>query len=149
MGSLSGLGSDVGSRYATARHSHDVTGRQETCMVPGKQPIGRSNETAAPSISELLTLLEHPLRRIVLGYLSVHDPPVSLAELVTVVAEDGPLLTADRRQLTIELHHKHLPQLSDCGIISYDTETNTVERAFDDPAIEAALYLLCGSSGRM
>ncbi|MCO8253267.1 hypothetical protein NKF26_05535 [Haladaptatus sp. AB618] len=118
-------------------------------MVTSQHSLGRSNETTNPSSSELFAILEHRLRRIVLGYLSVHEPPVSLAELVTVIAEDESVLATDRRQLTIELHHNHLPRLSDCGLISYDAETNTVERAFDDPEIETSLDRIAGSSIRM
>ncbi len=118
-------------------------------MVTDNHPIGRSNEPATPSSSELLSLLQNRLRRTVIEYLSVHDPPIPLAELVTVLAEDTTVTTGNRRQLVIELHHNHLPRLSDCGIISYDVETSTVERAFDDPAIEASLELVAGSSIRM
>ncbi len=118
-------------------------------MVTNQHSIGRSNETGTPSSSELFAILEHRFRRTVLEYLSVHDPPISLAELVTVVAEDKTVPESNHRQLVIELHHNHLPRLSDYGLISYDFETNTVEQGFDDPTVEAVLNLVAGSSLRM
>ena len=110
-------------------------------MVTSQHSTGGSNETDTPSASELFAIIEHRLCRIVLEYFLVHDPPVSLTELVTVV-EDEATFTANRRHLTIELHHNHLPRLSDCGLISYDAETSTVEETINDAAIEATLDLI-------
>ncbi len=91
-----------------------------------------------PSPSELFSLLEHQHRRLALRYLLDHNCPVSLDAIATYLVEHEDVSADDRRRLSVELHHNHLPRLADYGCLRYDVETNTVEQVFDDRAYETS-----------
>ncbi len=74
-----------------------------------------------------------PLRQEILFYVAESDSPVPrerLAEhLTTWMTEsyDGPVSEAEYEQThALVLHHKHLPQLTDAGLIEYDQRNMTV-----------------------
>lgn len=53
-----------------------------------------------------------------------------------------------RRQMEIQLRHRHLPKLHQAGVIEWDRDTGTVSRGprFED--IEPVLCLLAANNGR-
>lgn len=61
---------------------------------------------------------------------------MEVSALVDQVAErvrDGEPPDDDHRQrVHTALHHIHLPQLEDCGMIVHDTETNQVRNGTDE-----------------
>ncbi|SIR08588.1 hypothetical protein SAMN05421858_1365 [Haladaptatus litoreus] len=91
--------------------------------------------------SAVFEALQHPLRREVVCYLTVHECPISLAEMVESMFVCEKASSDDRRRTGIDLHHNHLPKLMDYGFIVYDTETNTVERTCDISVLEKSLSL--------
>ncbi|ODR80786.1 hypothetical protein BG842_23735 [Haladaptatus sp. W1] len=105
------------------------------------------DDTCVSSTAELFSIYGHHRRRIALRYLLDHECPVSLDELATFVVEHEAVCTDDRRCVSIELHHNHLPRLDCHGCIEYDIDTNTVERAFDDPTLKTAFERATGTFG--
>jgi hypothetical protein len=78
-------------------------------------------------ISVLFSALAHPLRRYVLYCLSGRDEPVSLDELaadVTNAGYDEPDESAT--ELVTALHHTHLPNLDEAGVITYSPAQGTI-----------------------
>lgn len=74
-------------------------------------------------------LLRKERRRMVLDILADQSTPVTLAELVDEIAGREDDSVADEntvKQIRISLHHVHLPQMNEFGIISYDGESNTI-----------------------
>lgn len=114
--------------------------------MPTKIPADstRSSQTDALSATEIFSLLADDRRRYVLYYLSRHVGGVSLGELAEQIAlrEDDPTYDRYERILT-GLHHSHLPQLVDGGLVRYDVEQETVAGldAIDDvrPYLDLAL----------
>lgn len=101
-------------------------------MVSNTRPIDDTDDTHVPSPSKLFSLLEQQHRRLALRYLLDHNCPVSLDAIATYLIEHEDVSADDRRRLSVELHHNHLPRLADYGCLRYDVETNTVEQVFDD-----------------
>ncbi|WP_049970628.1 DUF7344 domain-containing protein [Haladaptatus cibarius] len=91
--------------------------------------------------SAVFEALHHPLRREVVRYLTEHECPISLTELVESMFVSEMASGDDRRRTGIDLHHNHLPKLMDYGFIVYDTETNIIERTCDISALEQSLSL--------
>lgn len=84
----------------------------------------RSDRTDA-----LLRLLADSCRRTLLEVLVSGPPEQSLGDVVDqVVAEStaSDLSFPDGEQITTELHHKHLPAISEHGLVDYDPSKNTV-----------------------
>ncbi|AGB16271.1 hypothetical protein Halru_1665 [Halovivax ruber XH-70] len=79
--------------------------------------------------SERYRLLSSERRRRVLAILANRPGPVSCDELATMlVAEMGGNEATDEthREVTISLHHTHLPMLDDLGVVTYDPTANVV-----------------------
>jgi len=53
-----------------------------------------------------------------------------------------------RRQMEMQLHHRHLPKLHQAGVIEWDRNTGTVSRGPQFEDIEPVLCLLAANSGR-
>lgn len=53
-----------------------------------------------------------------------------------------------RRQMEIQLHHRHLPKLQRADLIEWDRDTGTVSRGPQFEDIEPALRLLAASNDR-
>lgn len=76
-------------------------------------------------------------RRVVLATVAQRRC-VAVEDLVTRIAASDPETgdsAASRTDITVILHHHHLPELADAGLITYDTADRTVELvpdAFDD-----------------
>lgn len=76
-------------------------------------------------VDELLSVLGDDERRAIITHLQ-DDPTgtASLDALATVLAPDAP---TERDRARIRLHHRHLPKLDRTPLLSYDTNTTTVE----------------------
>jgi len=53
-----------------------------------------------------------------------------------------------RRQMEMQLHHRHLPKLQRAGAIEWDRNTGTVSRGPQFEDIEPVLCLLAANNGR-
>lgn len=88
------------------------------------------------SVDAVLDALSHRYRRILLTHLADEGPTVELGDLVATVAErehDAPvheLAESEVGQIHLELHHLHLPKLSDHGLVTYEPgdDSATLER---------------------
>ncbi|WP_136715314.1 DUF7344 domain-containing protein [Halorientalis salina] len=83
-------------------------------------------------LTETFGLLTHPHRRAVLYYLTRESDVVDVATLATTIADWEGDRTETSRAGDIEaikttLHHTHLPKLEAAGIVSTDSNRNTVE----------------------
>ncbi|AGB37154.1 DUF7344 domain-containing protein [Natronococcus occultus] len=64
--------------------------------------------------------------RLTLEALAALTVPAGLEELAAAVAEhDDSSMTVER--VAIELHHAHLPRMTDNGVLDYDPERRLVE----------------------
>lgn len=80
--------------------------------------------------SERYDLLSDEQRRAILAVLERQEPPVDLDELAAELSAGDDADTLDgrtERQVKISLHHRHLPKMSDLGIIEYDPESNRID----------------------
>lgn len=84
-------------------------------------------------LNAALKALASPVRRHLVAI--VFDAPQStqtaseLAERLE--AADGALQIGSLESVRIDLHHRHLPMLSDAGLVTYDSETKRVTAAID------------------
>lgn len=80
-------------------------------------------------------------RRYLLSVLQDHET-LALADLADEIAEwehDAPLpeITPETvKDIYTSLHHRHLPKLTDCGLVIYDDETELVRLADVGRAID-------------
>jgi DNA-binding transcriptional ArsR family regulator len=106
---------------------------------------GREGETwRGPRLSDdgLYGALASRTRRRVL-YLLLVEEESSVDRIATVLvgwdaAGSGRMAVPDdREEVRIELRHKHLPHLEDCGFVDYDREAGRVSLApLADPVID-------------
>lgn len=96
-----------------------------TTKTPTESP--RSLHTDSLSATDIFPLLADNRRRNILHYLSQHVGTISLGELAEQLAiwEDDPTYDHYERILT-SLHHSHLPQLVDGGLVRCNSEQETV-----------------------
>lgn len=117
-------------------------------------PPGASGSgECSPSVgldAETHRALASPVRRRVLD-LVLDDPREwSRAELATALAEWDRVTTGastqptDRDHLLLVLHHDHLPQLDDAGLLSYDHEGGIVSPEPVDDAVVRAVRRAIG-----
>ena len=88
-------------------------------------------DTASVSTDTALQIVANRRRRILLTHLRENGGGgVPLRELTEQIAqEESAALSpfdADNDRIAIELHHDHLPKLSDAGILTYDADTQMV-----------------------
>jgi hypothetical protein len=93
-------------------------------------------------LDRLFTCLASSERRFVVTLVSRRDPePVPRRELATALAarkSDKPhreVTDEERQQAAARLHHRHLPRLTDAGLIEHDTEDGAVGLS-DHPAFQ-------------
>jgi len=92
------------------------------------------------STDELIELVGDRRRRSVLCVLR-QEPKNTLEfdELVETLHADGSTEgSADGREVALDLHHKHLPRLTDADVLTYDRKTETV-RYESDADLESVL----------
>ena len=80
------------------------------------------------SPTTIFGLLTDERRRYALHYLSTNVGAVSLDDLAEQIAlwEGTPTKSRYERILT-DLYHRHLPRLTDAGVVRYDPDRETVE----------------------
>lgn len=92
------------------------------------ETASRRIESATLTPTALFELLANDRRRYVLHYLSQRIGAVSLDDLIEQVARWEDESTRNRRErILTDLHHTHLPKLTDAGVVRYDFERETVE----------------------
>lgn len=97
------------------------------------RPTGEYREIADLTETERHRLLASERRRILVTILSTHTPPADLETLAEkIVDRDVAIESVDDgvvdRMMTV-LRHKHLPILSDMGLIEFDADANQIEFA--------------------
>lgn len=91
--------------------------------------------TDVRSTDTIHDLLSSRRRRHVVVALSERNPPIALRELAAAVASreaetDSNEVSAEvTDEITVALHHVHLPKLDDADIVDYDAERNAVASA--------------------
>lgn len=93
-----------------------------------------SNETPSdsPSITESQRqrILSLERRRILLDILAEQATPLDINSLALAIGEveqdRGTPDSEEITQIAVELHHCHLPQLDEVGIVDYDPTANRV-----------------------
>ncbi len=88
-------------------------------------------DTVSVSTDTALKIVANRRRRILLTQLRENGGGgVPLRELTEQIAQEesvaSSLFDADHDRIAIELHHDHLPKLSDAGILTYDADTQMV-----------------------
>ncbi|MCU4752943.1 ArsR family transcriptional regulator [Halobacteria archaeon AArc-curdl1] len=83
-------------------------------------------------LTETLDLLTHPYRRYTLYCLTNESKVISVDSLATAVAnwaeeQTRPGQNTDRNAVKTALYHTHLPKLADRGLVSFRSDTGTVE----------------------
>lgn len=83
-------------------------------------------------LTETLDLLTHPYRRYTLYCLTNKSEVISVDTLATAIAEwagDQTKLgrSTDRSAVKTTLCHTHLPKLADKGVVSFHSNTGTIE----------------------
>ncbi|AHG00113.1 hypothetical protein HALLA_16215 [Halostagnicola larsenii XH-48] len=109
-----------------------------------------TTNTQTISTETILRLVADPRRRTILRQLRENDSVIAVEDLTGVATERGaqstpraetdpPAPRTDEQRVTrAELHHTHLPQLADAGVIEYDSRTGTVRYRSHD-RVEALL----------
>ncbi|WP_175424168.1 hypothetical protein [Haladaptatus sp. W1] len=76
-------------------------------------------------------LLVSERRRVLLEALSDYTPPVDLEEMARAVAAREDSLYQDKHEnvdeVSITLHHIHLPMMADFGVLDYDPDSNRIK----------------------
>lgn len=84
--------------------------------------------------------LKNERRRMVLGYLSREEGPVSIGDLSEHVAalemdvQRDQLGSKDRKRAYVGLYQSHLPKMDEWGIVEFDKQDGTIDRGvhFDE-----------------
>ncbi|WP_083902808.1 DUF7344 domain-containing protein [Natrinema versiforme] len=97
------------------------------------------------SLDTVYTLLSHNRRRAVLDLLLTHDRALTLTDLRNEVveweenAEITDIPGEKVKQVHADLHHVHIPKLTEAGVVIYDTDRNVVEPTEELSQIEPFL----------
>jgi len=96
-------------------------------------------ESEADRMDKALGALAHEFRRVTLTILWDEQDSIkreALAErLLEYLDEGGFSSSLTQRQLAVDLHHRHLPELAAHGFIQYDIETGQITYT-DDPLLD-------------
>lgn len=105
-------------------------GRYTTMSGSTSVPPHEQSGVAELTESDWHRLLSNDRRRILLDVLESRATPVELhevaAEIVENEADTGGSASERREDVAIALHHKHLPQMTDMGVIDYDPESHRI-----------------------
>jgi predicted transcriptional regulator len=109
-------------------------------MNPGPAQTHRDSSLAETEIHDVL---RNDRRRLVLERLAETEERQSVSDLAEYIAgvESGeqPPPRNVRQSVYVSLHQTHLPKLDDLGIVTYDADAKTVERA--ENADDVAVYM--------
>lgn len=118
-------------------------------------PHESENQNSVPRASgdELLSVLANRRHRRILYCLKTSETPMALAdladELVCREADTSPTAVQDKRkQICISLYHRHLPQLADSGLVSFDINRKLVDLRADGDELSLDLVQM-GEKKRM
>lgn len=89
-------------------------------------------------IGDQFAVLRHPYRRRILAELADHDP-LTETELNPVTLASHEM---EPKHAALQLHHSHLPMLSEYGFIDWNRETGDVRRGPKFVEIQPLLQLL-------
>lgn len=113
-------------------------------MKPHTQtPQDAEIDTPDISHTELFTAFAAERRQHALTYLAQKPVAIPLGDLAEYIAlkENEPSYDWYQRIL-VDLHHRHLQQLRDAGLVHYEADTELVELAVDRDVIEPYLQLI-------
>lgn len=83
--------------------------------------------TGEQSLDSIFDHLSDRRCRLALRAVAGRDPPIPLREVAAAVASrESGADAATTHEVAIELHHVHLPRLSDGGVLEYDSDRNAV-----------------------
>lgn len=86
-----------------------------------------------PALDDLYRLLADHRRRAVLYVLAEANTRVhSVADLATRISRLEGGAESDSRDVWVELRHKHLPKMAECGLVEYDERSEVVVYRGDD-----------------
>lgn len=106
---------------------------------------GTPTATESVSNAALFALFRRRRRRTAVAVLASVDGAVTLNELTRAVVRrerDGSIadVSGDRlTQVSVTLHHNHLPRLDDAGVVEYDPDRRRVRPAADLDRAASAL----------
>ncbi len=112
---------------------------------------GAPESDAADELSpaEAHGVLRNDRRRLVLERLRTTGDAETVSDLAEHIggaeAGESPPPRNVRQSVYVSLHQTHLPKLDELGIVDYDSDGTTVERAANAPDLDA--YLDVGSGG--
>lgn len=108
--------------------------------MPASPPVSGGS---TPS-RRILSAVGDEHRRAVLQLMDHAEREIELHELTDRVASEVRQEEPSeqfRQRIAIALHHIHLPQLDDCGLLVYDTETKQVHNTTHDSEQELQTVL--------
>lgn len=89
------------------------------------------------SLDTVFTVLSDQRRRYILDCLDEYDTPMALndlAEEVAVREYDSPITeisVTQVKEVSISLHHVHVPRMEDAGLVEYERDDNLVALSED------------------
>lgn len=105
-------------------------GRYSTMSESTNESPHEQSGVAELTESDWHRLQSNDRRRVLLDVLEGRATPVKLydvaAEIVEDEANNGGSASDQRDQVAIALHHKHLPQMTEMGLIDYDPESHSI-----------------------
>ncbi|KTG10865.1 hypothetical protein AUR64_06675 [Haloprofundus marisrubri] len=115
--------------------SQTTGGNGETDEPEAFPDAVRVEDTEAFPLDAVFQVLNDPRRRYVLYHIESCRYPATLSEVAEQVAAWEYKRDPERipneavEQVRADLHHSHLPKLSDAGIVEYDADANVVTMA--------------------
>lgn len=120
----------------------------ESAGADHRATVGTDEAEVKPDLDlgVVLRVLDHPRRRYLVTTLVNGRSEAPLRELATEIAareHDKPVTAVTEREragVHTSLHHSHVPRLVDLGIVTYDTDDESVVRAANADRVRAVLH---------
>jgi hypothetical protein len=102
--------------------------------------------TTGLDLGAVLRVLDHPRRRYLVTTLVNGRSEAPLSELATEIAareRDKPVTNVsqqERERVHTSLHHSHVPRLAGLGIVTYDSDDESVVRAENADRVRSVLH---------
>lgn len=108
-------------------------------MAPTDKSSGSGGDATSrdktPALDAILDALSHQYRRILLEYLITRRHSVVTVEDATTFMQrtlrERQGTAPPRDEITLELHHRHLPTLEAANVIGYDPDRQTIEYEYN------------------